>query len=78
VEARDMVAQTVQNSGSATLNDMLGLVQSAIDDHLTPGGVRLEGSAEPVHATMYDREEASTDLSAAMEKGETYIGMALG
>jgi len=76
-EARDMVAATVQNSGSATLGEMLGIIQGAIDDHMTPGGMRLQEAPGPLHATMYDREEASSDLAAAMEKGETYIGLAL-
>ena len=78
VQARDLIAQTVGSSGSATLNEMLGMLQSAIDDHMTASAARFDEAISSISATVSDGEEASNKCAAAMEAGESYIGMALG
>ena len=75
IQARDLVAMTMEQIGSSqTLADMLGLLQRAIDDQLTPGAAKfdpMQGDCGNIGQTC---DEASTGCAAAMEKGEQFIG----
>jgi hypothetical protein len=74
MEARDLVAATMENAQSGLLADMLGILQSAIDEHLTPGSGQFETMQTDIHSNNEHGDKASGKCAAAMEKGEQFIG----
>jgi len=75
IQARDLVAMTMEQIGSsATLGDMLGILQKAIDDDLTPSAPKFDEMQGECGVVGQACDEASTNCASAMEKGEQFIG----
>jgi hypothetical protein len=75
VQARDLVAGAMGSSNSATLTEMLGILQKTIDDHLLTH--ELDHAMTDIQVTGHNGDEASNLCAFAMEKGEQFIGNAL-
>lgn len=62
-QAKAQIAGAIDGSGAQTLGEYLGL---------------LETAEQQVEAAIPGLEQAQSELAGGMERGETYIGMALG